>query len=144
MFLQTTGRRGVQELNFLHMHQNVISWVEIPVVAMDRAKEFYESVFKFEIEVQQFNELLMGWFPYAGGKEGASGSLVQHKDGYVPSDSLGPVVYFACEDVQVVLERVEGAGGQIVQPKTQINEAIGFMGVFLDSEGNRIALHSRK
>ena len=58
------------------MEQNVISWVEIPVVAMDRAKQFYESVIDLEIEVQQFNELLMGWFPYADGKPGASGSLV--------------------------------------------------------------------
>ncbi|MGB5190718.1 VOC family protein [Robiginitalea sp.] len=126
------------------MEQNVISWVEIPVVAMDRAKQFYESVFDLEIEVQQFNELLMGWFPYADGKPGASGSLVQHSKAYIPSDSMGPVIYFACADVQQVLDRVEGAGGRIVQSKTQINEAIGFMGVFRDSEGNRIALHSRK
>lgn len=126
------------------MTQNVISWVEIPVLEMDRAKQFYETVFGFEIEVQRFKELLMGWFPFADGQPGASGSLVQHAQWYVPSDSKGPVVYFSCEDLQRELDRVEGAGGQIVQPKTQINEAIGFMGVFLDSEGNRIALHSRK
>ena len=125
------------------MEHNVISWVEIPVVDMERAKQFYESIFGIEIEVQQFNELLMGWFPYADGKPGASGSLVQHSGAYVPSDTMGPVVYFSCDDVQHVLDRVEGAGGHIMQPKTQINEAIGFMGIFLDSEGNRIALHSR-
>ncbi|MDM9630549.1 VOC family protein [Robiginitalea aurantiaca] len=126
------------------MKENVISWVEIPVLEMARARRFYENVFGFEIEVQQFNDLLMGWFPFADGKPGASGSLVQHETGYTPSDSKGPVIYFACEDLQQELDRVAGAGGQILQPKTQISEAIGFMGVFLDSEGNRIALHSRK
>lgn len=126
------------------MEHNVISWVEIPVVDMDRAKQFYESIFGIEIEVHQLQELLMGWFPYADGKPGASGSLVQHSGGYVPSDTMGPVVYFSCDDVQHVLDRVEAAGGQIMQPKTQINEAIGFMGILLDTEGNRIALHSRK
>lgn len=126
------------------MQQNVISWVEIPVLDMDRAKGFYEEIFGIEIQVRQFNDLVMGWFPFAHGKPGASGSLVQHKGGYAPSDFNGPVVYFASEDVQQELDRVEGAGGQILQPKTQIDEAIGFMGVFLDSEGNRIALHSRE
>ncbi len=126
------------------MKENVISWVEIPVLEMARARRFYENVFGFEIEVQQFNDLLMGWFPFADGKPGASGSLVQHETGYAPSNSKGPVIYFACEDLQQELDRVAGAGGQILQPKTQISEAIGFMGVFLDSEGNRIALHSRK
>lgn len=126
------------------MKQNVISWVEIPVVEMDRAKQFYEAVFEFEIQVHQFNELLMGWFPAAEGKPGATGSLIQHSEWYAPSDSKGPLVYFSCEDLQQELDRVAGAGGQVVQPKTQINEDIGFMGVFLDSEGNRIALHSRR
>jgi predicted enzyme related to lactoylglutathione lyase len=126
------------------MMQNVISWVEIPVLDMDRAKQFYETVFGFDIEVHQFNELLMGWFPFADGKPGASGSLVQHSQWYVPSESMGPLVYFSCEDLQQELDRVESAGGRVIQPKTQINEAIGFMGVFRDSEGNRIALHSRK
>ena len=41
------------------------------------------------------------------------------------------------------MNRVEAAGGKIVQPKTQISPDIGFMALFIDCEGNRIALHSR-
>jgi hypothetical protein len=37
---------------------------------------------------------------------------------------------------------VEAAGGKVLVPKTQISEDIGYMGVFLDTEGNRIAIHS--
>jgi predicted enzyme related to lactoylglutathione lyase len=36
------------------------------------------------------------------------------------------------------------AGGTVYQPKTQISEEHGFMAVFIDSEGNRVALHSDK
>ena len=111
---------------------------------MDRARGFYEAVFGFRIEIHPMGELVMGWFPYAQGKEGAAGSLVKHPDFYRPSDTMGPVVYFSSADLQRELDRVEAAGGSIVQPKTQITEDIGYMGIFLDSEGNRIALHSRK
>lgn len=126
------------------MEQNLIGWVEIPVTDMDRARTFYEAVFKFEIQVHPLGELVMGWFPYAQGKEGAPGSLVQHREAYKPSETHGPVIYFSCKDLQEELDRVEAAGGHILQPKTQISEDIGFMALFRDSEGNRIALHSRK
>ncbi|WP_336298543.1 MULTISPECIES: VOC family protein [Zeaxanthinibacter] len=67
-----------------------------------------------------------------------------HKDWYKPSDSHGPLVYFTSADVQQELDRVERAGGKIVNPKTLIKEDVGYMAVFTDTEGNRIALHSRK
>ncbi|MEJ2163132.1 MAG: VOC family protein [Robiginitalea sp.] len=126
------------------MEKNAIGWVEIPVSDMDRAKAFYETVFDREIQVHAMGDLIMGWFPYVQGKEGASGSLVQHPDFYRPSESHGPVVYFTSSDVQIELDRVEAAGGRIIQSKTQISEAVGFMALFRDSEGNRIALHSNK
>lgn len=126
------------------MEKNVIGWVEIPVTDMDRAKQFYEAVFGFKIQVHPMGELIMGWFPYAQGKEGAAGSLVKHPEAYRPSDSHGPVVYFTSADVQNELDRVEAAGGSIIQPKTQISEEIGYMALLKDSEGNRVALHSRK
>jgi len=44
--------------------------------------------------------------------------------------------------VQVVLDRIEKAGGKIIVPKTQISPEHGYMAVFIDTEGNRIALHS--
>ena len=125
------------------MDQNVIGWVEIPVTDMDRAKAFYEKVFDFEIQVHSMGDFIMGWFPFAQGKEGASGSLVKHPDAYKPSVSHGPVVYFSSSNVQGELDRVEAAGGSIIQPKTQITEEIGYMAIIQDSEGNRIALHSR-
>lgn len=54
------------------------------------------------------------------------------------------MLYFNSMDVQNELDRIEPNGGKIMQPKTQISKEIGFMAVFLDTEGNRIALHSRQ
>jgi len=72
-----------------------------------------------------------------------SGALVQSKD-FVPSDK-GTLVYLnANPDLSVVLARIEGAGGEIIMPKTLITPEIGYMAVFIDSDGNKVALHSQK
>ena len=126
------------------MTQNMVGWFEIPVLDMDRAKGFYEAVFQIEIQVQDFGGTKMGWFPWQEGKEGASGSLILQPDWYIPNRKEGVLIYFSSEDVQNELDRVEAAGGRILKPKTKISDEIGFMGLFHDSEDNRIALHSRK
>ncbi|MFD2727365.1 VOC family protein [Hyunsoonleella rubra] len=124
------------------MEKNMVGWFEIPVSDMDRAKAFYETVFQVKLDVQNFGGLLMGWFPFAEGKEGAAGTLIK-QESYIPSQE-GTLVYFMSEDVQNELDRVEGAGGKIYQPKTEISPEHGCMGVFIDTEGNRVALHSKK
>jgi len=120
----------------------MIGWFEIPVNDMDRAKGFYDEVFNINIKAQDFGGTLMGWFPFADGKTGASGSLIKNK-AYQPSDSHGVLIYFSSNDVSNELDRVEAVGGKVVQPKTQISPDIGYMALFIDTEGNRMALHSR-
>ena len=126
------------------MDYNMVGWFEIPVIDMDRAKTFYDTVFDITISVHHMKELVMGWFPLVEGKSGATGSLVLQKDVYIPGQNKGVVIYFSSDDVQIQLGRVEAAGGTIVRPKTEIGEGHGFMAVFMDTEGNRIALHSQK
>jgi len=124
------------------MERNMIGWFEIPVTDMERAKAFYEAVFKVEINVVDFGGILMGWFPAGNMRSyGASGSLIKQET-YIPSQE-GTTVYFMSGDVQNELDRIEAAGGKIYQPKTQISEEHGYMGVFIDTEGNRVALHSQ-
>lgn len=120
----------------------MVGWFEVPVTDMDRAKAFYNTVFDIDIQVQDFGGVQMGWFPYAEGKSGASGSLIHH-EAYVPSDTKGVLVYFSSADVANEMGRVEAAGGKIVKAKTQISPEVGYMGIFIDTEGNRMALHSR-
>lgn len=118
----------------------MVGWFEIPVHDMDRAKRFYERVFNVEIKDVDLGGLKMGWFPDNNGAYGATGTLIK-QDSYVPSQE-GTLVYFMSENVQNELDRIESEGGSIYQPKTQISEEHGFMAVFIDSEGNRVALHS--
>ena len=84
----------------------------------------------------------MAWFPFAD-LPGAPGTLVFHKEFYKPSTD-GVLIYLTSPsgDLSNELAKIESAGGKIVVPKTLITEDIGFMAVFIDSEGNRIALHS--
>ena len=120
----------------------MIGWFEIPVSNMERAKAFYEAVFNIEINVVDFGGVLMGWFPESDvNAHGASGSLIK-QESYIPSQE-GTMVYFMSDDVQNELGRIEAAGGKIYQAKTQISEEHGYMGVFIDTEGNRVALHSQ-
>jgi predicted enzyme related to lactoylglutathione lyase len=123
------------------MKYNMVGWFEVPVNDIDRAKKFYEAVFKVDINVQDFGGTLMGWFPDRGDAPGAQGTLIK-QDTYVPSQE-GTLVYFVSENVQDELDRLEAAGGTIYQEKTQISPEHGFMAVFIDTEGNRIALHSK-
>jgi predicted enzyme related to lactoylglutathione lyase len=107
-------------------------------------KIFYEKVFDIKIHIEQFGDTLMGWFPFPKDPEakGAGGSLVHNTEFYKPS-SNGTLVYFSSLEINDELSRVEEAGGNLVQEKTLISEDIGYMAIFIDTEGNRIALHSR-
>lgn len=124
---------------------NVIGWVEVPVADMERAMKFYETVFDFKIERHQMGPLDMGWFPYFENGLGSGGSLVFQKEYYKPSTD-GVLVYFTSRagDLDVELARVEKAGGKVLQKKTLIAEGFGYMALLIDSEGNRVALHSRE
>lgn len=127
------------------MKNNAVGWFEIPVNNMDRAISFYEKVFDFKIQKNVLGPLIMGWFPFREDGLGSPGSLVYHPDFYKPSTE-GTLVYFTAHsgDLSNELSRVEEAGGKVLQPKTQISPEHGFMALFIDSEGNRVALHSRQ
>ena len=122
---------------------NAVGWFEVPVVDMERAISFYETVFETKLERHAMGELDMAWFPMVEGGTGTMGSLVYHKVWYTPSQN-GVLVYFTAHsgDLENELSRVEAAGGKVLMPKHAIGE-YGFMAVVLDTEGNRIALHSR-
>lgn len=120
-----------------------VGWFEIPATNMDRATLFYETVFETSLQRSNLGGLEMAWFGRGEGTMGASGALVLQAEFYKPSTD-GVLVYFSSADVSNELARIEDAGGKILMPKKLIAEDIGYMALFTDSEGNRIALHSRK
>lgn len=123
---------------------NMAVWFEIPATDIDRAIRFYETVLAAELkrEACPSTDMRMGIFPhYEAG--GVSGCVIQG-DGYVPGAS-GSIVYLnGGDDLAVPLARVEAAGGKVLIPKTLITEEIGHFAHFIDSEGNRVGLHSRR
>ena len=124
------------------MTKHSINWFEIPAADFERALTFYGNIFDFEMPKMEMGPHLMGFLPHEQGK-GIGGSII-HGEGYVPSQK-GTVVYLnGGADLNTILSRVEGAGGKIELPKTQVTPEIGFVAFFIDTEGNKIGLHSPK
>ena len=123
--------------------KNAISWFEIPTIDLYRAQQFYEVIFGVELISMETENFKMRMFPIEDPMNGIGGALSYAEGFYKPSATDGPLIYLnANPDVQVVLDRIEKAGGKIIVPKTQISPEHGYMAVFIDTEGNRIALHS--
>lgn len=117
---------------------NAINWFELPSKNFDRAVKFYSQVLAAELQPMDGPMMKMAFFPT---KNQGVGGCVTHGNGNVPN-AEGTLVYLnGGEDLEVPLSRVEDAGGQILMPKTSIGEN-GYMAIFLDSEGNRVAFHS--
>ncbi len=122
--------------------KNAISWFEIPTKDLDRAQKFYEEIFGIQMIPLDLENIKMRMFPLDD-MMGVGGALCYAEGFYNPSLNDGPLIYLnANPDVTNVLSKVDAAGGRVVVPKTQISPEYGYMGVFIDSEGNRIGLHS--
>ena len=123
--------------------KHAISWFEIPANDLARAQTFYETIFNVKLIPMDLPNIQMRMFPVDDPGNGIGGALCKTDGFHNPSATHGPLVYLnGNPDVQNVLDRVEAAGGQIIVPKTEISPEYGFMAVFIDSEGNRIGLHS--
>ena len=118
---------------------NPVGWFEIPTKDLGRAKDFYQRVFGLELELAEMGPLKMAWFPMSSDAPGAAGALVLGPD-YVPSRQ-GTLVYIHADDIDATLARVRAEGGKVLTPRTSIGQ-YGWIGVFEDTEGNRVALHS--
>ncbi|PCJ94848.1 MAG: glyoxalase [Flavobacteriaceae bacterium] len=117
---------------------NAINWFEIPVTNFERAKKFYSSVLDTEITDAPMPNMKYGVFKYA--VNGVGGGIIE-AEGCKPSKD-GVTIYLpGGDDLSEPLARVEAAGGTIIIPKTGIGEN-GFMAQLIDTEGNRVALHS--
>lgn len=120
---------------------NPVGWFEIPVVDLERAKNFYDAVFGFDLKFHDMGPMRMAWFTMIEGVPGAPGALIK-MEGYTPSED-GIRIYFTAPDIEETLAKASANGGHILQPKTSIGE-YGFIARFKDTEGNHIAIHSRK
>ena len=125
----------------MEMLKNSINWFEIPVSDFERAKLFYSMIYNYEMPDQMMGPIRMGFFLV---DKGGIGGAIVYGEGHIPSQE-GALVYLnGGKDLNVVLDRVESAGGKIVVPKTKIDDESGHYALFLDCEGNKVGLHSMK
>ena len=119
--------------------KSYISMFEIPAKDISRAIAFYQALLDIKIEHMEVEGMQMGILPYEG--QMVTGVIIQ-ADGYQPSADGVTMYLNAGEDLQIVLDRVEKNGGQVILPKTAHADESGYFSIFLDSEGNKMALNS--
>ena len=137
---QNGNHKTKNHKNSDHMN-SFVSIFEIPASDVSRAISFYQGILDVAIEELAFPGMHMGLFPTDDQMN--YGVLIKGDD-YVPS-AQGVTIYLnAGENLQIILDRVEPNGGQILVPKTPHADESGFFALFLDSEGNRLGLHSPK
>ncbi len=116
-----------------------LTWFEIPAHDFQRAVAFYNRLFNVEMETSEVNTYAMAFLPH---DKGMSGAIICG-EGSIPSDK-GPLLYLnASEPLEDMLPRIEEMGGRLLLGKTLISESAGYFALFLDSEGNKLALHEK-
>lgn len=120
--------------------KNLITWFEIPASDFQRGVTFYENILNIKIQITEMFGTKMGFFP--SDDKHVSGAIVKGED-YNPGTN-GILIYLnGGNDLQEILDKVENANGKIIVPKTQINPETGFFAMFIDTEGNKMAIHSK-
>ncbi len=118
---------------------NLISIVEISITDFPKAVKFYQTVLGVTIQEMEMDGNKMGIIP---NEEGTVNVVLIKGNDYKPSGD-GALVYFnAGKDLQPMLDKVEQNGGKVIVPKTQISPEMGYFALFIDTEGNKVGLHS--
>lgn len=121
---------------------NSINWFEIPATDFKRAVKFYGQLFGEELYQQEMGEFIMGFLPMEQGSGGVSGAVCTGPN-YEPSQN-GVLIYLnGGDDLNGMLAKVEPAGGKVMVPKTEITPEYGYFALFIDTEGNKVGIHSQ-
>ena len=120
--------------------KSAINWFEIPATNFDRAVRFYSEIYAIDMPTRDMGHISMGFFQHEPGA--GTGGAVVCGDGCIPSQSGSKLYLNGGSDLNTVLNRVEDAGGTVVVGKKEISPEIGYFAIFVDTEGNRIYLHS--
>ena len=119
--------------------KDYVNWFEIPALNLERAARFYDEIYDIKMSTSEMNGFSMAFFPT---KNGIGGAIVAGP-GCIPGET-GTLLYLnGGDDLNQVLNKIENAGGRVVMGKTLINDEAGYFAIFIDTEGNKLALHSR-
>lgn len=120
---------------------NTLNWFEIPATDFARAKAFYAKVLDAQIQDDPNPNMQYAYLP-SDPQKGGYGGAIASGENFVPS-MIGTTIYLdGGHDLSLPLGKVESAGGKVILPKTAIGENRGFIALFIDTEGNKVGLHS--
>jgi len=119
--------------------KNLVSIIEIPATDLKRAIQFYSAILDVKIEEAEMPGVQMGVFAT---EEGTVSVVLAQSPDYVPTANGNVVYLHGGENLQTVLDKVELHGGKIMVPKTEISPDMGYFALFIDTEGNKLGLHS--
>ena len=114
---------------------NAIVHFEIPADDVSRAKKVYEKAFGWKIS----DPWKMNYYfveTRKAGEDGINGGLMQRK---MPGQPF--MNYIAVKSIDAMLKKVQGAGGVVCMPKTEIGSGMGWIAAFQDTEGNLMGFH---
>ena len=124
----------MSELNSVH---NRAVWFDIPVVNLERASKFYASVLDIKVDIIDSEGFTFAVLEHS---EGNGGCLVQNESEI--SSTQGIMLYMNVNGrIQDAVSKVGSNDGKIVKTTHSIGPH-GFRAIIIDSEGNRIVLHS--
>ncbi|MEZ4450534.1 MAG: VOC family protein [Nannocystaceae bacterium] len=118
---------------------SVPAWFEIPSTDFDRARRFYEQLLDTSLKVEGMR-MKMAIFP--AGQNQPTGAILEPGPQSAPA-SQGTVIYLNLKDIRPALARVDGAGGAVLVPLTELPGDMGVFAQIRDTEGNRVGLYSR-
>jgi predicted enzyme related to lactoylglutathione lyase len=123
----------MSDLNSAH---NRLVWFDLPVADLDRSATFYGAVLGIKVHKEKFGDYV---FCVLDHKDGNGGCLVLEPANV---SRAGTLCYLNVDGrIRDAVAQVARHGGQVLEPTKPIGPH-GFRAVVIDSEGNRIALHS--
>lgn len=139
---QTADTKNIEKVTSKVEHKDMKSYIsmfEIPATDIARAIKFYEALLGVNIEKMEVDGMEMGILPYEA--QMVTGVIIK-AEGYKPSANGITVYLHAGPNLEAALEKVQKNGGKIVTPKTAHADGSGHFAIFIDSEGNKMALNA--
>ena len=123
----------------MHSSPDRVVWFDLPVADLERAGRFYAAVLGIQVSRTSAGDFTFAVLEH--GPTGNGGCLIPNAK---EVSAAGILVYMNVDArIRDALAQVEKHGGRVLKPIESIG-AHGFRAIVLDSEGNRIALHSSK
>ena len=111
-----------------------VNHVEIPVLDLEKAKKFYQTIFEWKVDLESFDN-------YGLVEIQNSASIGFYLVEKIPEHGIN--IVFEVKDIDKKLEEIKNAGGKIIREKYEIAPEIGFSAQFKDYFGNELGLYAK-